>query len=112
MTPVLVNSKSDRGARLRPLSMRQPERLHAEGVREFSPGWSVAEPWVEAKTHDIALKERKNLFNAKARNTRSPFDSGGEGLRLGVDLLRSFRAVLHIDSNTQGSAALRRAFGA
>ena len=22
------------------------ERLHAEGVRELSPGWSEAEPWV------------------------------------------------------------------
>jgi hypothetical protein len=33
-------------------------RLHAEGVKETSPGWSAAEPWVEYKKGS-ALKELK-----------------------------------------------------
>jgi hypothetical protein len=33
--------------------------VHAEGVAELSPGWSVAEPWVFKLIIRTALKERK-----------------------------------------------------
>ena len=73
----------------------------AEGAQEFSPGWSVAEPWVSVEKRGVALKERKSL------SARSPWKLGrymagrGDSTRRRIALFRSFRAGCIFNSDTR-----------